>query len=246
VDKFENIEPEVWAHQLSYIDHQWFNCITANDVIKFNRVRNDAEKPITPVSQLVTRYQALSRWVVYTILSESSVPARVTLIKQFLELMEELQKVNNFYSLFAILIGLTHSSVEKLVSTWRELPHRYEQKLKKFQSILPVFHLEEYMKAIQKGNPPVIPYLQTFLRDFDKMESSQSALITSPKTGSKLINVERLKAIYKFYAQFKKYFAKPLGINSEKIASIQHYLLTLKVPDDKELYEMSKKITDSG
>jgi len=173
------------------------------------------------------------------------VSKRITLIKLFLELMEELQKVNNYYSFFAILIGLTHSTVEKLHLTWKELPHRYEQKLKKFQSILPIFHLEEYMKVIQKATPPVIPYLQTFLRDFDKLESAQAALVTSPKTGSKLINVDRLKTIYKFFAQFKKLFAKPLGINSERLASIQHYLLTLKVPDDKELYEMAKKLVES-
>lgn len=56
-----------------------------------------------------------------------SIPERTAVIIKFVELLEELKNMNNFYGVYAVLNGLTMTPVFRLKSSWNLVPSKVKQ-----------------------------------------------------------------------------------------------------------------------
>ena len=76
-------------------------------------------------------------WSISRVLEEKrSLTKRVKVIKQLIRIANVAMKLNNFNTLFAILSGLSHSSVGRLRNCWDKVPSKDMKKLAKLKQIM--------------------------------------------------------------------------------------------------------------
>ncbi|WAQ95760.1 RPGF6-like protein [Mya arenaria] len=66
-------------------------------------------------------------WVVTEICSESNLVKRMKIVKHFIKIARHCKECKNFNSMFAIVSGLSHSSVSRLHNTWEKVPNKYRK-----------------------------------------------------------------------------------------------------------------------
>jgi len=65
------------------------------------------------------RFDRVSNWVVSCLLHSTELAARITLLSNFIRLLEHLISINNFTSSMAILSALNSACIQRLKSTWK-------------------------------------------------------------------------------------------------------------------------------
>ena len=98
-------------------------------------------------------------WVVTEVCSEHNLLKRSKIIKQFIKVARHCKEYKNFNSMFAILSGLGHCSVNRLKQTWEKLPKRYQRLFEDMQDLMdPSRNMSKYRNLINNDSvqPPTV------------------------------------------------------------------------------------------
>ena len=109
-----------------------FKNIKGREFIKQAWLKDDGKRA-PQVAQMVSNFNDVSNWVATEIVKQPQQQHRVLIIevatsllteKKFLEIADELEKLNNFNTLLEIIGGLNSSPVSRLKRTWEKVfPH---------------------------------------------------------------------------------------------------------------------------
>eukprot|EP00002_Diphylleia_rotans_P020729 TRINITY_DN4023_c0_g1_i4.p1 TRINITY_DN4023_c0_g1~~TRINITY_DN4023_c0_g1_i4.p1 ORF type:complete len:1259 (+),score=339.80 TRINITY_DN4023_c0_g1_i4:62-3838(+) len=155
-----DFEPDVIAQQLTYIDYQVFSKIKCNELLNQSWNKKSLRHNSPCVLYMITRFNAISAWVVGSVLWQEQLKERSKALTRVIQVAEALRKLNNFNCVMAILSGLSQSSIHRLRVSFEELPSKVEQTWKDLQELMSnQMSFKKYRQALSTARLPCIPYL---------------------------------------------------------------------------------------
>ncbi|RWS16666.1 rap guanine nucleotide exchange factor 2-like isoform X6, partial [Dinothrombium tinctorium] len=169
---FLNLNTLQIALELTLQDFNIFRSIEPQEFIYdlfSDELRKD-EQELNLWRKELQEFESLSNkemfWVINEILNEQSLVKRVKIIKYFIKIGNFCRTLHNYNSLFAILSGLGHGSVQRLKQTWDKLGAKYHKILKALQKIMdPSRNMALYRGEINTRSPPIIPFFPIVKKD---------------------------------------------------------------------------------
>lgn len=193
-----SLNSTVIAIELTLHDFNIFRCIEPQSFIyDVFEMRCNIDSIDEKCKKELNEFESLSNkemfWVINEILNETSVVKRIRLIKYFIKVANICRHLHNYNSLFALLSGLGHGSVQRLKTTWDKLPTKYNKLLKNLQSLMdPSRNMLNYRREINCCDPPIIPFFPIVKKDLTFIHLAHPTI-----DEQELVNFEKLRMISK-------------------------------------------------
>ncbi|XP_062975331.1 rap guanine nucleotide exchange factor 3 isoform X2 [Elgaria multicarinata webbii] len=143
------------------------------------------------LERFLRRFNELQFWVTTELCLCPDVIKRAQLLRKFIKMAAHLKDQKNLNSFFAVMFGLSHSTVSRLARTW-ELPHKTRKLYGTMERILdPSWNHRVYRLAMAKLNPPIIPFMPLLLKDMTFIHEGNRTLVEN------LVNFEKLRMMAK-------------------------------------------------
>ncbi|CAN0436395.1 unnamed protein product [Lampetra fluviatilis] len=181
------------ATQISIRDFQIFRSIEPTEYVA-NLFRLGGAAACEHLQAFEETLNRETFWVPSEVLRETGLLKRVKLIKHYLKIALNCRDSRNFNSMFAIISGLSHSSVMRLRSTWDKLPSKYEKLFSDLQDLFdPSRNMAKYRNLLSSPSlqPPIIPLFPVVKKDLTFLHDGNDSRVEG------LVNFEKLRMIAK-------------------------------------------------
>ncbi|KAI8836368.1 ras guanine nucleotide exchange factor domain-containing protein [Chytridium lagenaria] len=215
---FSELNPEELGQQLCLHDFKLFRNIHPIEFLHQIWKKDDDGAPI--LDFFIERFDKESYWAVTEIVSQKDPKKRVNILRKFILTAKACQENKNFFSMFALIAGISLSPVSRLKKTWEALG----DKVKKVHSELEEFcdpsrNMKNYRDCLAASNPPIVPFLPIYLKDLTFINDGNASQVNGMVNFDKLRMMgKRVKDIsslagteFKFEANpaIQNYLAKP-------------------------------------
>eukprot|EP01113_Clastostelium_recurvatum_P004256 TRINITY_DN1187_c0_g1_i11.p1 TRINITY_DN1187_c0_g1~~TRINITY_DN1187_c0_g1_i11.p1 ORF type:complete len:1140 (-),score=277.83 TRINITY_DN1187_c0_g1_i11:153-3572(-) len=232
----EDINPTEMARQLTLIEHDLYRKIPPKEFLGLSWQKADKEEKSPNLLKLIRQFNQVSRWVITALVQENNLRKRVTRLKYFIKVMQELRKLNNFDCMFALMSGLNAAPIHRLKKTWDS-----SGKLKLFEEIMALnsnaASWKGYRGALHSVDPPCIPYTGVYLSDLVFIEEGNPTYIDAD---AGIVNVFKMRKVAEVISEIHLYQQQPYNLTP--LDAIQSYLLNLEVIDDRLAFKLSLSV----
>ncbi len=109
---------------------------------------------------MIDRFNTISHWVAFTILSQKAYADRVRAFEMFIRIAGVCFEINSFNTAMALISGFENAAVHRLNFTKEGLGAREAQQLEYLSHILSsAKSYKEYRDHMHNVNPPLMPYM---------------------------------------------------------------------------------------
>ncbi|XP_028577037.2 rap guanine nucleotide exchange factor 3 isoform X1 [Podarcis muralis] len=144
------------------------------------------------LERFLCRFNELQFWVTTELCLCPDVIKRAQLLRKFIKLAAHLKDQKNLNSFFAVMFGLSHSTISRLSRTWEKLPHKTRKLFGTMERMLdPSWNHRVYRLAMAKLTPPLIPFMPLLLKDLTFIHEGNCTLVEN------LVNFEKLRMMAK-------------------------------------------------
>lgn len=191
-----SLNSTVLAIELTLHDFNTFRCIEPQSFIfDLFELKSNVDALDDKWRKDLNTFELLSNkemfWVINEILNENSVVKRAKIIKYFIKVANICRHLHNYNSLFALLSGLGHGSIQRLKSTWDKLPTKYIKLLKNLQSLMdPSRNMLNYRRELNCCDPPVIPFFPIVKKDLTFIHLAHPTI-----DEQELVNFDKMRMI---------------------------------------------------
>ncbi|CAF3430089.1 unnamed protein product [Rotaria sp. Silwood1] len=150
-------------------------------------------------------------WTITEILRESHLIQRSKVIKHFIKIAKCCKDMKNFNSMFAIVSGLDHKSVQRLQSTWERVQDKHKKIFEELKSLLDLSRNMSVYRNLLKNEfvvPPIIPMFPVCMKDLTFIH------LGNPTQDDGLINFEKLRMIAKEIRHITNMASSPYDISN--------------------------------
>ncbi|CAF2499591.1 unnamed protein product [Rotaria sp. Silwood2] len=150
-------------------------------------------------------------WTITEILRESNLIQRSKVIKHFIKIAKCCKDVKNFNSMFAIISGLDHKSVQRLQSTWERVQDKHKKIFEELKALLDLSRNMSVYRNLLKNEfviPPIIPMFPVCMKDLTFIH------LGNPTQDDGLINFEKLRMIAKEIRHITSMASSPYDISN--------------------------------
>jgi len=162
-----NIGTAELAQQITLMHYRIFVAIASRECVGLKWKKKDRKSSEAP--HILAMIELFNEWVLFVqlqILMEDGVKQRAKTIKFMIELCTQLQALQNYDALRAVLTALNSSAVYRLKFAWQSVSksamHQFEE-LKRLFDISK--NSKNYRCMFRDCLPPAIPYFGLFLQD---------------------------------------------------------------------------------
>jgi len=160
---------------------------------------------------------------------------KTKLISHCIQIGGECVKLNNYNAVMEILAGFSNSAVNRLQPFFKEVPKKEQKLLKELRAALSSDKNFRAMRdKIKTAEPPILPYLGTFLTDLTFIEDGNPDRVRND-----LVNFKKCRLQSQVIRDIQQY--QQLGYRLEVVPEIQKFLQTGMIMDNKTLYKVSIK-----
>jgi son of sevenless-like protein len=214
----KEVAPQDFAEQLTLIDQEIFEQVSAADLLIWATVPVERATKAPRLSVFIEKYNEVMMWVVSAIVCEPEQQERTALIRRFIDIAAALQDIGSFNLFCAIMAGLTHPCITFLNGSWTAVidPHKTT-----FDTLKAATSSDGHYKnlatqmSLFKG--PYIPFLGGYISDIQKIHESEQ---TKTKQGDlEIINYGKLRRLFDVASTIRQsrnagaYIAKPCVIS---------------------------------
>ena len=203
-------DPIEIARQITLFTQYLYRNIGCQELLLGGWTKSDKMEKSPNVSQLIIRFNKISKWIMEEILSYDSSKDRAKVIQIFITVAEELRKMHNLNDCFAVITTFNHLSIKRLKRTWKNVSpeaKNTQNDLSKLCSILKNFEnikneFLEYrnnVKIINSISEGCIPYLAPYLKDLAFLEEGQKYF-----NEKKLININKMIIVGRIIKNIKE------------------------------------------
>ena len=156
-----------FARQLSIFNFRLYEKIAPCELLNQCWNKENKEERAPNVIRLIRQFNLLSRWTAQNVVSHPLLSNRVTALKFFIQLSEELLKNNDLFTLVCIQSGLGSTAVNRLTKTWKALGSGWDtrwQQLKNMTNTDNNYAILRY--HIANSDPPILPFVGSLLFNF--------------------------------------------------------------------------------
>ncbi|KAI9362529.1 ras guanine nucleotide exchange factor domain-containing protein [Zopfochytrium polystomum] len=218
------LTPEELSQQLCLHNFKLFNNIHPIEFL--HQIWRTDEEGTPYLNFFIERFDKEYYWVATEILSQKDLKKRITVLKTIILAAKGCQENNNFFSLFAIIAGLSITPISRLKKTWEGLPDKVKATHADLEKIIdPSRNMKNYKDALAAASPPIIPFLPIYLKDLTFINDG------NPSNVEGMINFDKLRMMGNRVKDITS-FAK-VGYKFEPNPAIQNYVG--KPPIEKKL-----------
>jgi len=229
---FDDIEPLELARQLSVYEYRMLCKIRSCELLSCGWAKKDKEKRSPNLLNMIQHFNDVTSFVSVMICSERDVRKRASIVRKVLRVIEEAQKLNNFFAVFELSAGLNCSAVNRLKLTWEEVAKEKVSPEKVMALTSPQSNFSAYRNQLRIASGPVIPYLGQYLSDLTFIEDGNPDTLDNG-----YVNFEKCQMVAKAILNMKQFQDAPY--NLEAIDSVQEWISTWKSLSEKEIFDMS-------
>ncbi|XP_043362201.1 rap guanine nucleotide exchange factor 3 isoform X3 [Dermochelys coriacea] len=209
------------ASQLTDYDWNLFSSVHQVELIYYIFGQQTFPSATTAnLERVMRRFNELQYWIATELCLCAEPGKRAQLLRKFIKLAAHLKEQKNLNSFFAVMFGLSNTSVSRLSKTWEvqtkaqallpqvrsslgnfpqalgPTPVRLPHKTRKLHSALermldPSWNHRVYRLAIAKLTPPIIPFVPLLLKDMTFIHEGNLTLAEN------LINFEKMRMMAK-------------------------------------------------
>lgn len=136
-DILKNDSKEI-AKELTYISYNLFSKIKPQELLKGVFTKKNKKELSPNVVETTNRFNKLSFWVMEEILMYDKAKYRIAVIEKFIDIINELLLLNNFFDSMSISSALGQIIISNLSKTWKRISkkskelYQYEKKILNF------------------------------------------------------------------------------------------------------------------
>lgn len=241
--RFNDINIIELARQLTLISQDIFLRINAREYSEFMKANGELKAYLCPWTDvMVQRVQAVAGWTASEIVLTINLDQRVETIKKFIQVAKQCQKFQNFSDTVAIIQGLQHSGVERLLRTWKSVPKKF---MKLFQELKAQTEESALRTMMTNAQLPLVPHLESYLLEMKELAKLPYVLPNG------MVNFKKLRMEAKLFEEMER----PKNGLKIYFKPIQRYIDFLNeewtVLKDREIMKYSlkceiKRSEDSG
>ncbi|XP_066539995.1 RAS guanyl-releasing protein 1-like [Hoplias malabaricus] len=230
---FDHLEPVELAEHLTFLEFKSFCRISFSDFQKY--IRNECLTENPTMERSIALCNGISQWVQLMVLSRPTPQLRAEVFTKFIYVAQNLQQMQNFNTLMAVVGGLCHSSISRLKDTCTYVPAETTKVLNEMMDLLSSSrNYENYRQMYSKCTGFKIPILGVHLKDLIAVNEAMADYVENSK-----INVQKLQALYNHINELVQLQHNPPLLDANK--DLVH-LLTLSLDlyyTEDEIYELS-------
>jgi len=187
-----DLNPIEIARQLTISEFGIFQKITGEELLALGWNKSSKEWTAPNISEIISRSNMMTDWVATLILRVENIKERAKLLKHFINVADACLKINNFNTLFEIMMALISNPVHRLKKTWEAIGAPDRMKFKKLEDVCSFSsNRKNYREELKKVSPTqsCLPYLGVSLTDlvfFD--EGNKSTKKTTEKDANVTVN----------------------------------------------------------
>ena len=229
-----DVDPLELARQLSLLEFQCYSAIRPSELLNLAWSKPKLKHRSPNILWMISRFNNVSMWVATLCITPETCAQRSNVMRYFIDVCEELSKLNNFNTLMAICAGLNNASVTRLKHSRAEIPQErvdfFNSSIMKLMSSSSSY--KNYRDALHNADPPCIPYLGTYLTDLTFIEDGNQDMIND------LINMTKRGYYFDVILEVQQYQLKPY--NLQEVYQIQQLIKDpLEFMEDNPLYKLS-------
>jgi len=230
------------AFFISQYDYELFNAVNVYEFIFHVFGKENYNQITANLDLLLRRFNEVQLWVETQVLLTQQLNKRVYLLKKFIKLAAHCKEYNNWYSFFAIVMGLNSVAVSRLSQTWEKLPGKFRKIYEEFESTLePSRNHRVYRLLVGKLKPPILPFMPLLMKDMTFTNEGNKTQFDN------LVNFEKMRMISSTvrlieYCRSEPFAADPP--NSAKLAQeISTFVRNFQVIDNQRtLTQLSHRL----
>jgi len=221
------------ARQLTLREHELLRAIEPHELLSCGWAKKDKESRSPHLLAMIQHFNDVSWWVASVILEQRDVFGRVQKIKKFLNLIEECQKIKNYFAVFELSAGLNCSAIGRLHLTWDEVNKAKLNPQKVMAITQPSKNYSAYRDIVATAQPPFIPYLGLYLSDLTFIEDGNPDTLPD----GAYVNFEKCSMVAKVIQDLCKFQLQPY--NFTRLDIVQHWMDMWQSPSEKECFDLS-------
>ena len=148
------------ARQITLIDFANWVQVPLSELMHAAFNAKDAATSCPRLTTCTARFNELGQWVSSTVVLAAKKKHRVAVLTKFIQVMEELRRLQNFHTLMAFYSALNQPAILRLRKTWKNLSSRVTliwNGITKFLDNSQDF--KTYREYVKSADPPCIPYI---------------------------------------------------------------------------------------
>jgi hypothetical protein len=226
------------ARQLTVMMYELYARIRPSELVEIRWQKgDDAEKQARAgnVLAVIAQYNKSVMWVVSELLQAKN---RSKMVSHFLAMADDFRSLNNFNGLFAIVSAFSNASIARLHEV-KSLKKGEEMKLHELNAYLnSAGNYKYYRDAVKKANPPILPYLGTFLTDLLMIQEGNKLMLENGH-----INFRKCYATSIVIQNVQQYQLS--SYNFVPVAPVTDYFNAFKPLTDDEAWARSQQVQPS-
>lgn len=187
----QDLSAQELAQQLCIHDFQLFRNIPAIEYLnQIWRRPNDEELLTCPsLDYFIARFDKESYWVATEVCCVKDKKKRIQVLEKFIMTAKLCQTYGNFFTMFALIAGLSLSSVSRLKKSFEGLSKTAKATVEELEKLAdPSKNMKNYRDCLAKTNPPIVPFLPIYLKDLTFInDGNESKIFTN------MINFDKLR-----------------------------------------------------
>lgn len=232
--------PRELARQITLIDHALFCNITSLDVllkISLGLIKKHQLKEAQlSVEKVAERFNKMSNWIVYSIVSERSIHRRAKMFMNFIETAKQCLELRNYNAVMAIVVAsLGSAHVRRLSDTKELIPPGHLSCLSKMESLMDSKgNYKKYRQTLRTSPTPAVPYFGIYLKDLTFISDGNPDYL---KGG--IINLTKRRQVFMLLEGIHRFQRK--RYNFQEVSEIKTYLLSKPLVSEDQLHQISKE-----
>ena len=236
----EAVSPVELARQLTLREHELLRAIEPHELLSCGWAKKDKEQRSPHLLAMIQHFNDVAAWVASVVLRESAVDARVRAVARILSLIEECQKLNNYFAVFELSGGLNCSAVNRLHRTWDEVARAKLAPQKVMAITQPTKNYTAYRDIVARASPPFIPYLGLYLSDLTFIEDGNPDTLAE----GAYVNFEKCAMVARVIQDLCKHQLVPY--NFRRVDIIAQWMDAWEAPSEKECFDLSLRVEPRG
>jgi len=220
------------AEQLTLINFKLFKKLEPHDLMNQCWSKKKLQYRANHVLSLIQRSNRVSYWVATMILSQGKTSARAKMIEKLIDVCKGLDKLNNYDTLMAFVIGMRNSSITRLKKTLRKVTSAKLEMLKKYEKMMDAEGSHAaYRRTLEQASPPCIPFLGVSLSDLTFIEDG------NPDEIEGMVNFAKRTMMIDSVLNLQQY--QNIQFKLERVQPLYAMLQQLPFLEYQELYKIS-------
>ncbi|CCE63525.1 hypothetical protein TPHA_0F00380 [Tetrapisispora phaffii CBS 4417] len=240
--RITDIDVNVYAYQLTLLEHQLFSKITLFDCL----LRAWGEKYLntkgsTNISDFISYANKLTNYISYVIVTEREPKERAKIIEYFVNVADKCKELKNFSSMTAIISALYSSPIYRLKKTWPYLSSESNAILAELNSLTNstknFVKYRELVRAVK--NVACVPFFGVYLSDLTFTQYGNSDFVDG---STELVNFSKRNIIADIIFDIMRF--KNYNYDLEPQMELQNYIKTSLegIPHIEKQYELSLQL----